>query len=88
MKTSMFVSDHAVLRWLERVHKIDIERIRAVIAEKVQYAIGTGASALIMGNIRFELSPDGHVVTVIKKDRKKRNRPKKDVDKDGDFDYK
>jgi hypothetical protein len=88
MKTSMFVSDHAVLRWLERVHNIDIDQVRAKIAEKVQYAIGTGASALIMGNIRFELSPDGHVITVIKKDKKNRNRPKKSVDKDSDFDYK
>jgi hypothetical protein len=88
MKTKMFISDHAVVRWLERVHDINIEQIRATIAEKVQSAIGTGASALIMGNIRFELSPDGHVITVIKKDKKKRNRPKKSVDKDGDFDYK
>jgi hypothetical protein len=48
------VSDHALLRWLERIHGIDIERLRtAVLTENQLKAFAAGASAVQSQGHRF-----------------------------------
>lgn len=56
---SIRISDHAVLRWLERVHGIDVEGFRQELRAQVEPAIVVGSS---IGR-RFTLKrPDGNYV--------------------------
>lgn len=63
------VSDHAVLRYLQRVGGFDIERLRAEIAARVEGAAEAGASGVVIDGFRYCIRPDdfGHrrVVTTI-----------------------
>jgi hypothetical protein len=49
MKTAILVSDHAVLRWLERVEGYDIESLRADIARIAAIGIAHRAPVVIVG---------------------------------------
>lgn len=66
MKTPpITVTDHAVLRYLERVLQIDIEAHRAEIARNVALAEEfEGASAVLKNGFRYRLR-GGAVVTVV-----------------------
>jgi hypothetical protein len=58
------VSDHAVLRYLERVRGLDVEAVRAEIAREVAVAgEHPGASAVRAGAWLYQIR-DGMVVTV------------------------
>jgi len=57
------VSDHAVLRFLERCHGLDVEVIRAQIRESVQTGVRYGASAVIADGVKYVLREET-VVTV------------------------
>jgi hypothetical protein len=59
------VSDHAVLRWLERAAHIDVEAVRAAIARTTQGGREVGAAAVVKDGLRYMLAPNGVVVTVI-----------------------
>lgn len=60
------ITDHAVVRYLERVKGIDIEATRSEIAEIVRRGVGLGAQSVILDGMRYRL--DGHhVVTVVEK---------------------
>jgi hypothetical protein len=52
------VTDHAVLRHLERVHGVDIEAIRIELGHKVDAAIEAGAVATVSDGIRYVLVED------------------------------
>lgn len=52
------VSDHAVLRWLERVQGLDIEAARKRIRREVALAVKLGASSTTVDGIVFHLSGD------------------------------
>lgn len=74
------VSDHAVLRYLERVEGIDVEAVRRRIGATVQPGIEAGAKHVIHGGYRYVLS-DTVVVTVMRQNnpdpgRVKRRGPK------------
>ena len=66
------VSDHAVLRYLERVGGFDIEGLRRSIADRLSDLIICAPQTVVVGGFRF-LVKDGIagpvVVTVIEKDR-------------------
>lgn len=49
------VTDHAVLRHLERTHGIDIEAVRSELGHKVDAAIQAGAAATVAEGIRYIL---------------------------------
>lgn len=49
------VSDHAVLRWLERAHGLDVKGVKLLIAGKVQNAAELGAVAVVVDKVRFIL---------------------------------
>jgi hypothetical protein len=59
------VSDHAVLRYLERQIGIDVDLIRAEIAQHVAVGIALGASKVKACGLEFRIIDDT-VVTVTK----------------------
>jgi hypothetical protein len=62
------VTDHAVLRWLERVHGIDVEFFRDQIREIAGPAAAVGASGLKHAGFLYVIS-GGTVITVHEDDR-------------------
>jgi hypothetical protein len=71
MKKPLYpVSDHAVLRWLERVRGIDVETARREIGHLAAIALDhPGAGAVIVDGIKLQLC-NGLVVTVVEKSNK------------------
>lgn len=61
------VSDHAVLRYLERVGGFDIERLRQAIARRVETAVQAGACGVVVDGWSFRIAdgPHGPVVTTV-----------------------
>lgn len=63
------VSDHALIRWLERVHGIDMEGFREMLRQDVARMIGTIVPAteftVILGDRTRIAVKGGTVVTVI-----------------------
>lgn len=57
------VSDHAVLRWLEREHGIDVEAVRQHLADQSTDAAALGAVALQIGKVRLVLVDAGICAT-------------------------
>jgi hypothetical protein len=61
------VSDHAVLRWLERVRGVDVETARREIGHRAAIALDhPGAGAVLVDGIKLQLR-DGIVITVVEK---------------------
>lgn len=60
------VSDHAVIRYLERVMHLDVEALRAEIGRKVDKldAVERGACGVIVDGLSFKIR-DGVVTTVL-----------------------
>jgi hypothetical protein len=58
-KVAVDVSDHAVLRWLERSQGLDVEAVRAMIAGKVMSAAELQACAVVVEKVRFILREQG-----------------------------
>lgn len=60
------VTDHAVIRWLERVHGMDIEAVRrAILAEGRGTWLAAGATAIHANQIGVTLVAEkGRVITV------------------------
>lgn len=69
MGRQIHISDHAVLRYLERILEIDIEQFRQSMAREISQAVGAGAKKLVRGDAVFvlETTPrgDASVVTVL-----------------------
>lgn len=59
------VSDHAVLRYIERAQGVDIAAIRRRIARQVSRAVVLEGSAVIVDGVKFVLRED-RVVTTLK----------------------
>lgn len=57
------VTDHAVIRYLERVKGVDIDVVRAEISELVETARDLGASGAVVAGWSYKIK-DGNVVTV------------------------
>ena len=64
--TNPAITDHAVVRYLERVKGIDVEAARAEIAAIVSRGVQLGAQSVVLGGMRYRLEGH-HVVTVIEK---------------------
>ena len=58
------VSDHAVIRYLERVKGIDIESLRREIGRRVDRAAELGATGCILDGFEYRMK-DGAVTTVV-----------------------
>ncbi|GIT85428.1 hypothetical protein [Roseobacter sp. OBYS 0001] len=65
MKTPRdIVSDHAVLRYLERVYGVDIDGVRARITEITAEGRENGACGIKADGVSYKISKSGRVVTV------------------------
>lgn len=58
------VTDHAVLRFLERVRGVDVQAVRREIQDVCASAVGTGAVCVKALGVKFELDHHGNVLTV------------------------
>ena len=58
------VSDHAVLRYMERAMGLDIEALRQELERKVDAAARAGACGLTVDGVNFRIV-DGVVTTVL-----------------------
>lgn len=79
------VTDHATLRYLERVKGIDVEAARRELGQKVDAALEAGAAATISDGIRYVLVEDRLVsCTPVKstpqRGRSNRRRPRREED--------
>ena len=77
------ISDHAILRYLERKHKIDIEAIKKeMLPERIKRAMTPCRNEYVVDNMKFILG--GHTVVTcieIKEDKpieRKKQRDKKE----------
>lgn len=61
------VTDHAVLRWLERVEGLDIETLRAAIGRSGAVGAAFGARIVVVSGGKLVVV-DGKVVTVLPRD--------------------
>lgn len=62
-RTEIRVTDHAVVRYLERVEGMDIDALRNVIGHKVAEGIEQGACSVIVDGYRYFIS-DQSVVSI------------------------
>jgi len=60
------VTDHAVLRWLERHGFVDVEAVRVQIFNETREALKSGASKVQINGTEYRIK-DGVVVTMIDK---------------------
>ena len=63
-KRNLPVTDHAVLRWLERVAMIDIESVRCQIYSETREALNSGAQRAVVNGTDYRMR-GGVVITVI-----------------------
>ena len=83
------VTDHALLRYLERVKGVDVDAVRNELGHVVDKAIEAGAGATIIDGVRYVLN-DKTIVTaalvnkVPERGRSLRRRPRKDDWRDGE----
>ena len=67
MSGPVHVTDHAVLRYLEREHGLDVDAVRAHLAGRAVNAVRLGALAVSVGKVKLVLR-DGVIVTAIRTD--------------------
>ncbi len=71
---SVRVSDHAVLRYLERVRGFEIESLRQNIAKRCESAASAGASSITIDGVVL-LIEDGVVITTVQRKEGQSRRP-------------
>tara|TARA_R100000365_G_C2716638_1_gene50363 strand:+ start:207 stop:461 length:255 start_codon:yes stop_codon:yes gene_type:complete len=59
------VTDHAVLRYLERVYGVDVRGLRLRIERVTAEARIQGANAVISDGVKYRFSRSGRVVTIV-----------------------
>lgn len=65
-RPAIAVSDHAVLRWLERVEGLDVADLRLRLAASAEIGQAYGADRVIIGAGKLVIE-DGTVVTVLRR---------------------
>ncbi|WP_425087013.1 hypothetical protein [Stappia sp.] len=70
------VSDHAVLRYIERIYGLDVDAVRRHIADEVASAAAAGAITARIRGASYVIR-DGVVVTIINGRQMARGRNKK-----------
>lgn len=79
------ISDHAVLRFVERALGIDVDAIRdRILTPTIRDAVSAGATAVTIEGIKF-LIKDGVIVTTIDKPEKARLKSGRKRDDDADW---
>lgn len=70
---SVYVTDHALVRYLERVHGIDMDFFRQCAATECEDVYAPGVSAARIGDHWFVFD-HGRLITVLAKDQRPTNR--------------
>ncbi|WP_048646584.1 hypothetical protein [Nitratireductor soli] len=65
MSDRLHVTDHAVLRYLERAHGLDVEAVRRHLAGRVAAGARLGAAAVTIENVKLVLRRNGVEVSVV-----------------------
>ena len=81
MKAGLIVSDHAVLRYLERVGGFDIDRLKREIPARLQPAASAGARGVVIDGHSYliEQGPEGPIlVTVLPRGKYRRHLMRRD----------
>lgn len=76
----LYISDHAILRYLERVNNIDINYLKvSILNEELcgKYNEQPSKDCIIETNLCRFIVKDGTIVTVLSKNKKKKRRCKK-----------
>ncbi len=72
------VTDHALIRWLERVHGIDMEFYRRTLDAIVADAVKAKVSQICIEGCWYVFAPDGTLITVTETKPHARSKPKHD----------
>lgn len=67
LSATNIVTDHALVRWLDRAQGIDMEWFREYLADQVRDAVKVGASSVTIDGVSFRIN-NGRLVTVIASD--------------------
>lgn len=59
------VSDHAVLRYLQRVDGVDVDAVRCKIGRAVDRAVGMGATGVVIDGWLYKLAGAEHGTVVV-----------------------
>ena len=65
-KPCIHITDHALLRYLERAHGVDVEALRRKLAGHAAIGIEYGAAAVIVGSVKLVLV-ENTVTTVLRR---------------------
>lgn len=76
------VTDHAVLRWLERACGIDVETVREVISGCCDRGVEAKAKVIVVDQVKF-IAVDGVIVTTLHKRWRARSEQKSQPDTKG-----
>jgi hypothetical protein len=61
------VTDHFLLRYIERVHGVDMQKLRKhILTDKMKLALKSGAKSVTFDGYRYIIE-DGQLVTVYRK---------------------
>jgi hypothetical protein len=61
------VTDHFLLRYIERVHGVDMQKLREhILTDKMKLALHSGAKSVTSNGYRYIIE-DGQFITVYKK---------------------
>ncbi len=64
MKPRVHITDHALIRYIERVKGFDVDKIRAEIENLVAPTLGTKATGISANGFTYRIQ-DGAVTTVV-----------------------
>ena len=68
------VSEHALLRYLERFYELDLPKLRAeILTPEVCGQIAAGAATVMVQGHRAAVAPDGTILTILPKGAKSRS---------------
>jgi hypothetical protein len=76
----VLITDHAVVRFLERVAGLDIEALRDALAYRTWPAVQAGAATLVVGGHRYCL--DGNTLITVRPVKRPRPRIRPEIDDD------
>lgn len=76
MSAKVIVTDHALCRYLERVHGVDMEFFRACAASECEEAAATGATSVKIGDHWFIIK-NRTLITVLDQDQHPKARDRK-----------
>ncbi|RJG46461.1 hypothetical protein [Mesorhizobium sp. DCY119] len=65
MKPPIRVTDHAVLRYLERAHGLDVEAVRNHLASRVTNGVRLGAIGVTIENVKLVIKRHADSVSVV-----------------------